>query len=367
MSLQSKTLFIAMELSNKKWKLAVGDGSQVRIRTLPARAQEAFLREVSNAKLKFGLDADCRVCCCYEAGRDGFWIDRFLQAHGFENIVIDPASIEVSRRGRRRKNDRLDAEMLLDRLLRAQLWGDAKAFAPVRVPSEEQEDQMRLYRERERLSKERTGHRARIKSLLVLHGIDASNPARVNVEELTIWSGRPLAPRIAAEILREQQRLRLVEEQIAELEKEQMQVLEDPQSNVERMICKLASLKSVGPQSSWVLVHECFAWREFKNRKHLGSFAGLTGTPYDSGDSSREQGISKVGSARVRTAMIELAWGWLRWQPGSELSRWYQHRFGSGTRRSRRVGIVALARKLLIAMWKYLQNDELPTGALLKV
>lgn len=366
MSLQVKSLFVAMELSNKKWKLAMGDGSEVRIRTMPARAQLSFLQELNQAKLKFGLDADSPVFCCYEAGRDGFWIDRFLQSHGSDSIVIDPASIEVSRRGRRRKNDRLDAEMLLERLIRRQLWGDTKAFAKVEVPSEQQEDRMRLYRERERLNKERTGHRARIKSLLVLNGIDVSNPARVNVVKLKRWSGKPLGEQLAAEIVREQRRLQLVEEQMEQLEKEQAQVLKNPQTDLERKICKLASLKSVGPQSSWVLVHECFGWREFKNRKHLGSFAGLTGTPFDSGDSTREQGISKVGSARVRTAMIELAWGWLRWQPESELSLWYQRRFGSGTKRSRRVGIVALARKLLIAIWKYLEKDQLPAGALLK-
>lgn len=363
MSPQAKSLYVAMELSNKNWKLATGDGARERQKTVPARAKRAFLAEIERAKEKFGLPADCRVVCCYEAGRDGFWISRFLEANGLECLVMDPASIEVSRRGRRRKNDRLDASRLLDLLVRKDLMGQDKAFSVVKVPTPEQEDQLRLYRERERLHKERTGHRARIKSLVVLHGVTISDPARMPIERLRDWDGNPLPPALQEELRREQQRLQQVQTQLHEIETRQQEVLADPEARAERILWKLVQLKAVGIQSGWVLAYECFGWRQFRNRKCLGSFVGLTGTPYDSGDSQREQGISKAGNKRVRAAMIELAWGWVRWQPNSALTRWYMERFGNGTKRMRRIGIVALARKLLIALWKYVEQDEFPEGA----
>lgn len=365
MSLQQKSLFVAMELSNKKWRLAFGDGNKVRQRSMVARCEPLLVQEVARAKERLGLPADARVVCCYEAGRDGFWVDRMLKLHGFENYVMDPASIEVPRRSRVRKTDRLDAEKLLELLLRAELWGQRKAFSVVRVPSEEQEAQMRTHRERGRLTKERTGHRARIKSLGVLHGIDLRYPATVSVEDLRDWQGQPLPEDWQIELKHEQQRLRLVEAQLKGLQKQQAASLAQPQTQAQQKAHKLSQLKSVGPQSSWVLAHECFGWRRFANRKQLGSFAGLTGTPFDSGETLREQGISKAGSGRVRTTMIELAWGWIRWQPESALTRWFVDRYAHGGSRSRRKGIVALARKLLVALWKYVEQDLVPEGAIL--
>ena len=185
MSLQEKSLFAAMELSNKNWKLVFGDGSRERERSLPARCEALLLREVALAKEKLGLPPEARVVFCYEAGRDGFWIDRMLKKHGFENHVMDPASIEVPRRSRTRKTDRLDAKKLLKLLLRAKLWGEQGTFSTVCVPSESQEAEMRTHRERERLVKERTGHRARIKSLCVLHGLEVRNPATVLIDRLS--------------------------------------------------------------------------------------------------------------------------------------------------------------------------------------
>jgi transposase len=367
MSLQAKSLFVAMELSNKNWKLAFGDGSRERQRNIPARSEADLLREVALAKEKLGLPPDAPVVCCYEAGRDGFWIDRLLKKHGFRNHVMDPASIEVPRRSRTRKTDRLDAEKLLQLLLRAELWGQRKAFSAVRVPSEEQEAALRTHRERERLVKERTAHRARMKSLLVLHGIEARNPATVVLDRLCDWEGKPLAGPWMEELQREQQRLRLVEGQLKGLELQQALALAQSHTPALEKARKLNHLKSVGPQSSWVLSHECFGWRTFHNRKQLGSFAGLTGTPYDSGETLREQGISKAGSGRVRTTMIELAWLWVRWQPGSALTHWFVDRYvRGGTSRSKRKGIVALARKLLVALWKYLEQDLVPEGAVLR-
>lgn len=367
MSLQAKSLFMAMELSNKNWKLAFGDGSKERHRSIPARSEAALLREVAMAKEKLGLPADAPVVCCYEAGRDGFWIDRLLKKHGFRNHVMDPASIEVPRRSRTRKTDRLDAEKLLQLLLRAELWGQRKAFSAVRVPTEAQESELRVHRERERLVKERTAHRARLKSLFVLQGIEVGNPARVPIERVRDWEDKPLAKSWVEELKREQERLRLVEEQLKEIEKRQAVALTEAPTQALGKAEKLCRLKGVGPQSGWLLSHECFAWRTFANRKHLGSFAGLTGTPFDSGETLREQGISKAGSRRVRTTMIELAWNWVRWQPGSALTRWFEdHYIRGGTSRSRRKGIVALARKLLVALWKYLEQDLVPEGAVLK-
>ena len=367
MSLQQKSLFVAMELSNKKWKLNFGDGSRERERSVPARCEEALLREVAMAKAKLGLPAEAPVVCCYEAGRDGFWIDRMLKKHGFRNHVMDPASIEVPRRSRTRKTDRLDAQKLLQLLLRAELWGQRKAFSAVRVPTEEQESELRVHRERERLVKERTGHRARLKSLFVLHGIEVANPAKAPIACVRDWEGKSLAGPWVEELKREQERLRLVEEQLKGLEKLQTAALAQGSTQALKKADKLCRLKAVGPQSGWVLSHECFAWRTFANRKHLGSFAGLTGTPFDSGETLREQGISKAGSGRVRTTMIELAWNWVRWQPASALTHWFLDRYVcGGTSRSKRKGIVALARKLLVALWKYVEFDVVPDGAALR-
>lgn len=367
MSLQEKRLFVAMELSNKKWKVVFGEGSRERERSLPAREEAVLLREVRVAKEKLELAADAPVVFCYEAGRDGFWIARMVQKHGFECRVMDPASIEVPRRSRTRKTDRLDAKKLLRLLLRAELWGESAAFSVVRMPSEEQEAQLRVHRERERLVKERTGHRARIKSLLVLHGIEVGNPATINIEGLRDWEGKALSPLLQEELKREQQRLVMVEEQLEGIEKGQAEALANPQGLALQKARKLQQLKAVGLQSSWLLSHECFAWRRFRNRKQVGSFAGLTGTPFDSGESLREQGISKAGSGRVRTTMIELAWGWVRWQPDSALTKWFLDQYvHGGGKRSRRKGIVALARKLLVALWKYVEQDVIPEGAVLK-
>jgi transposase len=365
MNLQDKKLLMAMELSNKNWKLCFGDGSTHRIRTIPARGVKALLKEIQVAKEKFALPADAAVVSCFEAGRDGFWIDRMLEEYGITNYVMDPSSIEVPRQARQRKTDRLDSRKLLKLLVRYELWGERDSFAKVQVPNEEQEAQLRTHRERERLVKERTGHRARIKSLCVLHGVDASKALRIEVGALRDWKGRELPSPWIEELRRERKRLKLTEEQLVAVEKSQEEALANPQSKAVEQARKLQKLKSIGVQSSWLLCHECFGWREFANRKRLGSFAGLTGTPFDSGETLREQGISKAGNRRVRTTMIELAWLWLRWQPDSALTNWYMEHY-AGTKRSRRKGVVALARKLLIALWKYLEQDIVPEGAILK-
>jgi transposase len=365
---QQKSLFVAMELSNTKWKLAFGDGSTTRERSMEARDEACLLREVSAAKAKMHLSPDAPVFFCYEAGRDGFWIARMLQKHQFECDIMDPASIEVPRQARKRKTDRLDAVKLLDLLIRSRLWGQRKAYSVVRVPTEAQEAALRLHRERQRLVKEQTEHLTRIKSLAILHGVAVCNPASMQVDALQDWDGKPLQTPWAEELSREQQRLALVQEQIKALEKKQEKVLKTASTPAEEKTGKLYKLKAIGIQGSWVLAHECFGWRHFQNRRHLGSFAGLTGTPFDSGATLREQGISKAGSGRVRYTMIELAWSWIRWQPNSALTHWFIDRYvREGSKRSKRKGIVAVARKLLVALWKYVEQDVLPEGAMLKV
>lgn len=367
MSQQEKSLFVAMELSNNIWKLAFGDGSTIRERSMKARDEAVLLREVAAAKVKLHLPAETPVVFCYEAGRDGFWIHRMLKKHGYACDIMDPASIEVPRQARTRKTDRLDATRLLDLLIRSRLWGQRRAYSVVHVPTEAQEAALRLHRERQRLVKEQTEHLSRIKALCILLGVQVKNPARVLVDQLIDWEKKPFAEAWKGDLRREQERLALVQAQIQELEAQQAQAVKKASTPAEQKAEKLLRLKAIGIQSSWILSHECFGWRHFQNRRQLGSFAGLTGTPYDSGDTLREQGISKAGSRRVRVALIELAWGWIRWQPKSALTQWFIDRYiREGSKRSKRKGIVAVARKLLIALWKYVEQDIMPEGAILK-
>jgi len=365
MSLQEKSLLIAMDLGNKKWNLAIGDGSDFRERCIEARNQAQLKHEVTTARQKLKLKASSPIVFCYEAGRDGFWIKRMLEKNGWACHIMDPASIEISRKARQRKTDRLDAKKLLCLLIRKVLHHEERAFAEVRMPTEEQEAAKRLHRERQRLVKEQSGHISRIKALYNLHGVIAGPKGKV--EEIRDWNGRPLPAPLVSEIAREQQRLGLIEEQIKRLEGQQKTALENPTSPAEKKAEKLMKLKAIGPQGSWVLCHECFGWRTFENRKKLGGFSGLTGTPFSSGEINREQGISKAGSHRVRAVMIELAWSWVRWQPHSPITHWFIDRYvRGGTSRSKRKGIVAVARKLLVALWKYVEQDIMPEGAILK-
>ena len=364
------TLYLAMELSNREWKLAFGDGRQERQVTIPARDQARLRQAIAQAKAKLGLPADAPIYSCYEAGRDGFWIHRLLEKIGVVNLVVDSASIEVNRRQRRAKTDRLDAQKLLTMLLRYRLYGEKKLWSVVRVPSEADEARRRHHRNEERLKKERQQHLVRMKSLLVLNGVNVPRLPK-DWRAVRDWDGRPLPAEVLRELEQEQARLDIVVSQLKELEEARAQRLrtarkEDPAPAAERWALKLAELNGVGEDTAWKLAHEFFGWREFRNRRQVGGAAGLTGSPYSSGDSQREQGISKAGNARVRHLMTELAWRWLRFQSGSELARWYERRFGAGTKRMRRVGIVALARKLLVALWRYGAHGVIPQGVLIK-
>lgn len=361
-------LYMAMELSNKKWKLGFSNGEKNRIITIDAGDWPALTAAIDLAKTKLYCTTGCRVVSCYEAGRDGFWIDRALTAEGIENNVLDSASIEVSRRKKRVKTDRVDVGALL-RLLMRYVNGEKEALHAIRIPTVEEEDQRRLNRERDRLIKERGAHSARIKSLLVAHGIrleKISDLPRLLPTAKAAVVGYDLPSDLKAELEREYERYKLVDQQIRKLEQLQIDRTEAEGVPATRNIQHLRSLKGVGWQTSWILNMEFFNWREFKNAKQVGACAGLTPTPYDSGDSTREQGISKAGNKRIRKLMVELSWLWLRYQPGSKLSRWFEEHFGSGGKRMRRIGIVALARKLLIALWRYLETGVIPEGAILK-
>jgi len=366
-SVSEAVLYMALELSNKRWKLGFSNGERQRQVTIEAGDWVSLNDQITRAREKLRLPADCRMVSCYEAGRDGFWIHRALVDQGVENRVLDSASIEVNRRKRRAKNDKVDVKALL-RLLQRYWQGERGMLSVVRVPTLEAEDQRRLHRERERLLKERGVHSARIKALLVAHGIRLrlDGDFLVQLDAARGGLGYALGPDLQAELIREYARYRLVDEQIQGLEQEQKARAKAGLGEAMGQVNGLMQLKGVGWQSSWLLVMEFFAWRAFRNQRQVGACAGLTPTPYSSGDSEREQGISKAGNRRVRTLMIELSWLWLRYQPGSALSRWFQRRFAGGGKRMRRIGIVALARKLLIALWRYVTDGVIPEGAVLK-
>ena len=359
-------LLLALELSNSKWLLGFDNGEKVRKKTIDAGDRARLLHELSIAKQKLGYGQDAPVLCCYEAGRDGYWIYRWLISEGIECIIVDPASIEVQRHKKRSKTDRLDVESLL-RQLRRYENGDKKVWAVLCVPNEQAEDEMRLAREMERLKKERTGHTNRIKGLLKLHGISVKGRlSRLDkmLDDLRQWNGKPLPPALKSEIQRELMRLKIIEEQLKELESQKDQALHHPQSNADYQYAQLMRLKGVGSVSAWLLAKEFFGWRTFANRKKVAAMAGLTPTPYNSGNSIVEQGISKQGNKRVRAAMVELAWAWMRYQPDSSITHWYLERYAKAGSRMRRIGLVAVARKLLVALWKYVEFEEIPEGAI---
>jgi len=322
----------------------------------------ALLECIAKAKARCGLALGARVHSCYEAGRDGFWLHRWLIEHGIDNIVVDSSSIEVNRRARRAKTDRLDGDKLLAMLLRY-AGGERRVWSVVRVPTLEQEDARRTHRELGRLGQERTAHSNRIRSLLVMHNV------RVKYVGGRLWQrwwtghAGELPPRVRAEIERECERLSLVQKQMHTIEVEQHQAVG---ANGEAQVAQLVRLRAVGVSSGWVLVKELFGWRRFRNRREVAGCLGLAPTPYDSGASQVEPGISKAGNKRARSLLVELAWGWLRLQPASELTQWFYRRFAAGGTRMRRIGIVALARRLAIALWRYLQHGEIPSGAVLK-
>lgn len=361
-------LLVAMELSLKCWRLALSaaGASKHREVTVDAGQYLQVHQAVGKARESFGLPKRCRVICCYEAGREGFHPARVLQAAGYEVWVVDSSSIEVNRRQRRAKNDRLDARGLL-RLMQRRLGGEERALSIVRIPSVEQEDERQHTREREELKVERGRLRVRMQSLVLAQGMRDFPKSVAKIECWLRSHGEQCGPHLRLRLERELERLKMADRQLKALTHSQLICCRDRigESATQRTAQRLYQLKAIGERGACVLAQEMFGWRHFNNRREVGALVGLTPTPYNSGDSEREQGISKAGNKRVRRTMIELAWKWLDYQPHSALSHWFCERFGQG-RRSRRIGIVALARKLLIALWRYLEQGVLPHGAQLK-
>jgi len=364
-SATNQVLYMAMELSQRTWKLGFSVGNRkCREVNVPAGNAAELSEAIRKARAKLALASDAPVRSCYEAGRDGLWIHRLLDKLRVDNVIVDPASIEVNRRKRRAKTDRLDVRKLLKRLV-AYHEHDPQAWSVVRVPSVEHEDDRRIHRELERLTKERTGHRTRIQALLATVGVERRPTKKFGewLEVATQWDGTPLPPQLAGELRREHARLELVEAQMAELRRTIEERIKAADNDSDAKSARLTKLVAIGPLGGWVLVKELFAWRAFRNRREVGAVAGLTPTPYDSGGGDREQGISKAGNRRVRVLMTQLAWSWLRYQPDSQLSQWFKEKWGGGSKRSRRVGIIALARRLLIALWRWVDQGVTPEGA----
>ena len=366
-------IFAAIELSKKSWLLAIYRPSLDRISQYRVEHGDAarLLELLGRARQEEqqALGQAIGVSCCYEASYDGFWLHRELEAAGIENFVIDPASLLVNRRARRAKTDRIDVRGLLRSLI-AWLRGDKEVCRMAHPPSPAEEDARRTHRERQRLLKERIGHVNRIKGLLATQGIYGYQPLhrdrRQAFAELTTAAGEPLPVRLKQELERELTRLELTLDQICQVEAERDAALDAAKTDESNAMAQLLRIKSIGAEAATILGLEVF-YRNFTNRRQVAAYAGLTPSPYASGSKNRDQGISKAGNALVRKTLIEIAWLWLRWQPDSALSQWFKQRTTHQKSRGLRINIVALARKLLLALWRFVTTGVVPEGAVLKV
>jgi transposase len=362
-------LYLAFELGIDEWRLgcATEPSATPRTRVIPARDLERLVKEIAHAKKGLGLPPQTPVRSCYEAGRDGFWLHRYLTSIGVENVVVDSSSIEVKRRQRRAKSDSLDVRKLLSMLLRYHA-GEPRVWSVVRVPTVEAEDRRQLHRELRGWKKEHTRVTNRVKGLLASQGIrlPKGTDIRAALATIRLWDGSPVPAALRARLERECEHAHFLRTRSRELERERQRRLTHAQDQAVAKVRQLVRLRAIGAAGAWVAVNEFFGWRTFRNGKEVGAAAGLTPTPYQSGDDHREQGISKAGSRHLRGVAIEIAWAWLRYQPRSHLSRWYHARFARGGVRARKVGIVALARKLLIALWRFLEFGVVPDGAKFK-
>jgi len=368
---REQTLYAALELSKNSWLLAIqvperDNPSLHRIKGGDADGLMAKLDAAQQRVVKISGQTP-KVILCYEAGYDGFWLARLLEQRGIECRVMDPASLQVNRKARRIKTDRIDVEKLLQALI-AWCRGERHVCSMVVIPSAEEEDLRRSHRERHRLVRERTAHINRIKALLFGQGIRGINVMRfyktLTPADLVTGDGRPLPERLGREIVREIERLAQVHEQIVEIEHEH-DLAPTPCAATERKRHQLERLNGIGQVSAPVLAGEVF-YRKFANRRQVGSYLGMTPSAYDSGESRHSQGISKAGNSLARTVMIQVAWMWIKHQPESELTKWFRRRTEGQSKRMRRVMIVALARKLAVALWRYLETGLIPDGAVLK-
>ena len=370
------TLYVSFEISRRSWVVGIKGPASERIglHTLAAAdvKEVRILIERQRTKAERSLGGPVRVLCCYEAGYEGFWLARWLEREmGLETVVLDPASLLVNRKAKQRKTDRIDARKMVRALL-AHDRGDAAVLSRVRVPSVEEEDRKRLLRERQRLVKERTSLTNAIKGLLKLHGVFDLEPRAADFDAafaaVTTACGEPFPPRARREIERIAERLGLVMQQIEAVEAERDAAVRRTEAGAgsaaraDATIAMLSRLKGIGANDATLLTHEVF-YRQFRNRRELAGWAGLTPTPWASGDVQHDQGIGRDGPAWIRAQLLQMAWRWVRHQPGSALSQWFEARTAGARGRIRRVMIVALARKLLIALWRYASTGLVPTGA----
>jgi transposase len=365
MSVNEPTLFVAFEVGKKEWKLALtsGFGMPPWVRSVSRGDWAAVGRVRRQALSRFGLAASVPVISCYEAGRDGFWIHRGLEAQGIRNRVVDSASIEVKRRARRMKTDRLDALKLVMMLVRV-CCGERHVWSEVRVPSAADEAQRHVSRERTALLQEQTRLTNQLRSWLATFG--CALPRRRVAGWWTAvrdWADTPLPSEVQARLARAEARRALIAQQIATLDAHHRAVTQAAAPG--SALARLVQLKGVAATGASILVEEGLVWRRFTNRRQIGGLLGFAPMHYDSGDTTRDQGISRAGNARLQAVSIQLAWNWVQWQPLSALTRWYHEHFGP-RRRARRIGIVALARKLVIALWRYVTTGIVPAGAMLK-
>jgi transposase len=367
-------IFISLELSRSIWlitSLSPGSGEKMSKHSMPAGDISALLTRFSELKQKAlaRTGKSFPIIVIQEAGLDGFWIHRVLESEGIESHVVDPASIATSRRRRRAKTDRIDGEALLRTIL-AFKRGEPRVCAMVKAPTPEEEDRRRLCRERKVLIAERVEHVNRIKGLLFSQGVSGYEPLRRDrrqrLDELTTGDGRPLPPHLKTQISRELDRLELLLDHIKQAEAERDALLAAQQAAAAAPAGKmLLDFKGIGPEFAAVLWLEAL-FRHFDNRRQLASYAGLAPTPWQSGSIDREQGVSKAGNSRLRTTLVQLAWLWLRHQPQSALALWFKERVNRNGGRMKKSTIVALARKLLVALWKYVTAGVVIEGAVMK-
>lgn len=364
----SAYLFLAFELSERTWKLgfSIGRGQRPRLRQIAAGAVDRLVEEVARAKERFHLPPDAPVVSCYEAGREGFWLHRYLVAHGVRNHVVDSSSIEVNRRARRAKTDRLDLAGLLS-LLERSVAGERRVWHVVRVPSVAEEDARHLHRLRETLQQERTRLINRVHGLLTTQGVTVPLHSDFldRLDAVRLWDGHPLPAGFRQRLEHVWTHLVFLNRQLAAVDAARAALAADPQTATGQCVARLQTLQGIGSVGAWSLATEIFGWRQIRNGRELGALVGVVPAPYQSGTTAHDQGITRAGNRHVRRMIVQLAWSWLRYQPTSALSRWYRERFSQG-RRLRRIGIVALARKLLIAWWRFLETGAVPAGAILK-
>jgi transposase len=364
----SQALFLSLELSKSTWRVtcSIGPGAAPRERRMAAGSVAAFVAELAHAKRRFGLPADAPVRSCYEAGRDGFWVHRWLTQLGVDNVVVDSSSIEVPRRARRAKTDRVDGRKLLAMLLRV-AGGERGVWKVVHVPSETEEDRRHLARTLRAVKSDRTRVINRLRSLLATQGVTvAGSLLRFDATRVRDWQGQPLLPGLQRRLTRDGEQLAQLTTQLRSFEVAQRTAVRRPSDVAAAQARRLRQLNGVGWNAAWLYASEIFSWRAIRNGRELGALAGLVAAPYQSGATRTTPGITKAGNRHWRAMAVELAWGWLRYQPTSALTGWYLARFDAAGPRARRIGIVALARKLLIALWRYVEHGLVPEGAQLK-